>query len=295
MTGQQRFDVIVIFSHPYPGNVNRLRAWYERFGDVCIVTPPDGGGDAVFEVGSFCWQAAVVAALRARPRQHEHTLVVHDDLFIAPNADLHGLLGDNPTSAAITHRGLPIAGASTKQWMWMLDAVVKWGCSNLPGLGVGTDDCRSVLTQSLMYRARPEMVEQLPQSWVVVDPDGDPYHAWAAAHAHQVHRDDGIFRFGLPLSAGYADYFTFPNRIEDEVEDFLARTVRCGMFCETAVPTMFAWSGLRLVDCSAQFDVRWGDRREDTEFASLSELERYFAQHPEILGVHPVKTSRFRD
>ena len=33
------FDVIVVFSHPFPNNVQRLRNSYEPFGDVFIVTP----------------------------------------------------------------------------------------------------------------------------------------------------------------------------------------------------------------------------------------------------------------
>ena len=106
---------------------------------------------------------------------------------------------------------------------------------------------------------------------------------------------DGVFRFGLPLSAGFSDYFTFPNWFAGEAEDFLARTVRCGIFCEVAVSTMLQWSGLDLVEMSWAFDLRWGAGREGSLPDSVAGLVQYFRDNPGIIGVHPVKTSRFVD
>jgi len=289
------FDVIVVFNHPFPGNVERARAWNSRFGPVSVVAPPDGGGEVTYEVGSYFWQAAVVAALRASPRKHAHTLVIQDDALLAPDLDLGALLGSEPDNTALCHTAVPLAGPLMSGWPWTLRQALLWSRSGDSLFGVGTYDARQTLLNSKIYRRNSERIGRLPVASMIPDPDGDPKRPWAAPLQGLLPIGEKGYSFGIPFYHGFSDFFTFPNRIADEVEDFLARTVRCGIFCEIAIPTMLRWSGVSVVSCSQRFDTRWGEERAGLEFRSQREVAEFFSQHPELIGAHPIKFSLLED
>jgi len=288
-------DLIVVFNHPFPVNIPRIRSWYEPFGDVCVVTPVDGGGDVVYDTGSFLWQAAVVAALRSRPRRHGHTLVVHDDLLLAPGLDVMGLLGSDPGNSALHHFLWNLAGPVLGGWQWNARVALTWGAPMEAIGGFGLMDCASVLRGSAIYRRRERAIAALPEARLTMEHASDTHHSATAFLADRIKMSGNEFRFGLPLYAGFSDYFTFPNTMADDVEDFLARTVRCNLFCEVAIPTMLVWSGMRLMPCHDNFNDVWGADRVRTAFRSLDDVRKVFADDPDLIGIHPVKMSRFVD
>ena len=286
-------DVIVVFNHAYPSNIPRVRSWYGRFGDVTVVTPVDGGGDVQYDTGSFLWQSAVVAALRAVPRRHEHTLVVHDDVLLAPDLDVLGLLPN--ADSAVCHVNWALMGRLLTGWGWNLRIALAWSSPMDSLFGSGTMNCATVLGNSLLHRRRAAEISQLPEARFSSDDEEDSRRPWATGLQQRVPFPDGEFRFGLPLRFGFSDYFTFPNYLAVEVEDFLARTVRCNLFCEVAIPTMLAWSGLELVPCKERFDDLWGAARVGLGLTSLADVRTFFADRPDLLGIHPVKMSVFTD
>lgn len=285
-------DIIVIFNNPFPRQVEAVRRWYEPLGDVCIATPVDGGGDVIYETGSFTWQAAVVAALRKRERRHEHTLVLHDDVVLRPGLDVLSLLGDDPASSALCHSNWVLATPVISGWTWSLRVALGWEHSMHHEFGMLADDCAAVLKNSLLYQRNEAFISTLPEARLAFGEGGDPRRPWAEELQKFLPARKGHYWFGLPLRFGVSDYFTFPNRISVEVEDFFARTVRCSLFSELAVPTMLGWSGLQLVSHPQRFDDRWSDDRSGLEFHSEADIRAYFESAPELIGAHPIKFSR---
>jgi hypothetical protein len=286
-------DVIVVFNHPFPSNIPRVRSWYGPFGDVTVVTPVDGGGDVQYDTGSFLWQSAVVAALRSVPRRHANTLVVHDDVLLSPGLDVLGML-PGPDSA-LCHVNWALAGSVLTGWGWNLRISLGWSSPMDSLFGIGTMNCGTVLRNSLVHRRRAHEIARLPEARFLRDEEEDARRPFATPLQDLLPFRDDQFAFGLPLRFGFSDYFTFPNSLAHEVEDFLARSVRCNLFCEVAIPTMLAWLGLNLVPCRDRFEDLWEAARTQLGLRTMDDVRALFAERPDIIGIHPIKMSTFID
>lgn len=282
-----------MFNNPFPQNVARIREWYAPFGDVCVATPIDGGGDVIYETGSYTWQAGVVAALRGRERRHEHTLVVHDDVLLAPGLDVVSLLGDHHHDAVLCHSNWTLAASVPSGWRWSLRVAAGWQWPMDYDLSALLDDCAAVLKASALYRRNESAIQRLPEARLQVEDDRLSGGPWAAAILEHLPLRGDTYWFGLPLRFGISDYFTFPNSIADEATDFLARTVRCNLFSEVAVPTMLGWSNKQIVSHHDRFDDRWtADTRSGLAFVTMDDVRAYFAARPDLIGAHPIKLSQ---
>jgi hypothetical protein len=104
------------------------------------------------------------------------------------------------------------------------------------------------------------------------------------------------FDFGLPLYIGNSDFFMFPNSLAPVIEDFLRRSLECGLFVEIAIPTLVAWLGLPVrYEHSRQLIPFGEDYKMFQNLKSISDLEQFFIENPKVLSIHPVKFSGFNE
>jgi hypothetical protein len=270
-----------------------VREWYSHLDDVCIVTPPGGGGDIEYYTGSYLWQAAIVEYLLERPETSGSTVVTGDDLLLRPEVALDDLLGPNPEET-VCHPGIwPVTGRLMRDWYWVPRIALTWHYPMNPLFGNGTLNNHETLLGSEIYLRNRDTIDQLPKTRLGVEIDAATSELWldraAAQLTPQGHVDYGL---GVPIYAGYSDFFTFPNSYSSDFVDFLRRSVRANMFVETAIPTMLQWSELSIVEVADRLEVLWEADREQLNFTSLDQVDAYFDSHPHVVGAHPIKLSK---
>jgi hypothetical protein len=292
--------VLVIMNHVHPELVPRVRRQFSRFDDVCIATPPGGEGDIDYYTGSFTYQSAVVQYLRsyASPDTGQ-TLVVHEDVALA--ADLSFLSQfDDTDDRVLCHDPQLIRGRLFPGWDWNFRVLASWSQPMDSAVGSGVTDSPEVLRRTRLYKQHEYWFSMLGNAtfdWTVGDssippPANSLLRSWFGGNSG----DHMSYDFGLPLFYGFSDYFTFPNSIAADVEQFLSATVSVGLFAEVAVPTMLVWLGRELVRGAETFDLLWGHARDSVaHITSDLALVEYFAARPGVFGVHPVDLSRFAE
>jgi hypothetical protein len=86
----------------------------------------------------------------------------------------------------------------------------------------------------------------------------------------------------------------FPNSKARVIEDFLRRSIECGLFVEIAIPTLAKWLDLPI--CYEQHRQHFPLGDDWNMFQNLNcfmDIERYFEENPDVLSIHPVKFSGF--
>lgn len=286
-------DLLVIFNHRYESVVDDVVDYNRRFSDNVVVAAPFATpGGVQYSSGVFYAQGAIVEYLAADRYRNEYTLVIHDDLVLNPTLEVAELLPEHGEAVRIYKTRL-LEDAMNATWFWQLRVLTNWFTPRSNPFGTGVDSPRELLATSRLYAHNRELIEAMGTSRLTIGEDPKNISMILDAWIETNFPGCRDFTFGLPLFMGNADYLLFPNRHADLIEDFLRRTVECGLVSEVAVPTMANWLGLPLhFDRERQVlqtGVDWF-----TDVTSLADIDALFAAHPELISVHPIKFSRLR-
>lgn len=301
-----RPHVCVIYNHPHPETVDIVRDWNSQFGDVTIVAPPGGGGDVEYYTGSYLFQAALVEFLKARAPSAGYTIVCGDDMVLNPTFDIEalkqfpdsdqflfggdGLLPEEESCSVRVDPTTPRRLDEAPHWFWSNHVAIAMIDPMSRETGSGDMNPTDLLRGSDIWRAHNARISEMPITrWV---PDAQFRPRWVQLLMNRLAGESGYVTIDVPLFFGYSDFFVFSNADAGMIADFLARTVRAKLFVEVAIPTMVAWSGRSTTLLHGRLDIRWGESRREFEFNDLDEVRRYFEEHPECVGIHPVKWSR---
>ena len=285
-------NLLIIFNHRHESVVDRVIDYNRRFtSQISIAAPFAAPGVIQYSSGCTLAQGAIVEYLHERAPDAGYTVVIHDDLVLNPRTDLHDLLPESGEWVRL-YRTRLMEGRMTPTWFWQFRVLAAWFTPKTSPFGTHVNDPAGLLRSSALYAANEGLIRGMGTSRLSIE--GDPQAispvlaAWVDAHMS----GRTTFDLGLPLFMGNADYLVFPNRWAPLIEDFLRRTIECGLMSEVAVPTLAAWLGLPMhFDADRQI-LRTGERAF-TELTSVDAIERYFEQHPDLLSIHPVKFSRF--
>jgi hypothetical protein len=285
-------DLLVIFNHRHEEVLDAVLDYNRRFSDNVVAAAPFAAPDVVqYSSGVFLAQGAIVEYLAGRRFRGDYTLVIHDDLVLNPALHLEDLVpaGDDVVRM---YRTRLLAGTMTRTWSWQLRVLTNWLTPRSNPFGTGVNDPADLLRSSLLHRRNRDVIEALGTSRLTVGEDPASISAVLAAWIETHFPGQREFDLGLPLFMGNADYLLFPNHLAPLIEDFLRRTIECGLMSEVAVPTLANWLGLPLEHDSERQYLRTGTDWF-TDVTSVGDIESLFSRDPHLISVHPIKFSRF--
>jgi hypothetical protein len=284
-------DLLVIFNHRHEEVLDEVLNYNSRFSENVVAAAPFASPGVVqYSSGVFLAQGAIVEYLAGRRFRADYTLVIHDDLALNPQLRLEDLVSEQ--DVVRMYRTRLLEGSLTPTWAWQLRAMTAWFTPRSNPFGTGVNDPSNLLRSSLLYGENRALIEEWGSSRLTLGAEPTEISAVMAAWIETHFPGQREFDFGLPLFMGNADYLLFPNRMAPLIEDFLRRTIECGLMSEVAVPTLANWLGLPLVfDHDRQF-LRTGTEWF-TDIRSVGDLEALFGKNPDLVSVHPVKFSRF--
>lgn len=288
----QDHTVLVIMNHPIPAVVGLVSEWFAQHGNVVIATPLHGGGDLEFDTGSYLFQGAVVEYLRQGGANTGHTIVVHDDLPLSQHFHADAVLVSEDMS--LCHIVQPLGGSLYSDWVWKPRVFASMARSRDEVLGSGLASPSDALRQTVLYKRNSVNVDAFAESTFTWEGDDQPSPLWFSAWLRESGFNESSASIGVPLFYGMSDFFSFPNSLGDAILEFLRVTLECRLFVECAIPTMLAWSGLELRQCYKEVHYDWGQGPHDLRsIDGVEQLTQFFDGNPELIGVHPVKFSRF--
>ncbi len=287
-------DLLVIFNHRHESILDKVLDYNGRFSDNIVAAAPFAAPGVVqYSSGVYLAQGAIVEYLATRRYRGDYTLVIHDDLVLNPTLDLSELAPGAEQIVRIYKTRL-MDGNLTPTWFWQVRVLASWFTPRTGLGGTGVNDPKELLATSLLYAQNQELIESMGVSRLAVEVDPSSISASLAAWMNTHFPGQREFDLGLPLFMGNADYLLFPNRHAVVIEDFLRRTVESGLMSEVAVPTLANWLGLPLTFDKERQVLQTGTVW-NTDITSVADIESLFAERPELISVHPVKFSRFRD
>lgn len=290
----EKITLVVVFNHHHSSAKNLVKRYNSRFSEHVRIAAPFGGSETIrYSSGSYLWQGAIVEYLRDLKDIDGFTLFIHDDLVLNSSLELHELIEDELEFLRLyqAHR---VGGNLGTTWPWLLRVLTNWFTPKHQSFGTGVDDVVSVLKDSLLYQENQIYIDSLGSSRFVLEDGDSPISGLLSAWINRYFPDRTEFDFGLPLFAGISDFFMFPNSKARIVDDFLRRSIECGLFVEIAIPTLAKWLGLPIRYEQHRQHFPLGD--DCNMFQNLNcfeEIERYFEENPEVLSIHPVKFSSF--
>lgn len=285
--------LLIVFNHHHEAIVNRVLQYNNRFcSEIQIATPFNTSQGLRYSTGSYLWQGALVAYLQELDSAEGHTLVIHDDVALNSALNLDDLA---PVSGEVVrfHKTYRLSGSIGMKWAWQFRTLTNWFSSKSVLFGSGCDDVVAILKGSLLYQQNQERIDALGSSRLDLEDDVQQIPiltAWLQTYFP----DRKQFDFELPLFVGNADFFMFPNSQAPLIEDFLRRSLECGLFVEVAIPTLVEW-----LTCPTIFEherqmLPFGEEYAMFEgLTSISDIEDFFSRSPDLLSIHPVKFSRF--
>ena len=289
-------SLVVVFNHHHAGTIKLVQEYNSRFNcPVHIAAPFDGEEVIRYSSGSYLWQGAVVEYLSDLQNDSGYTLFIHDDLVLNASLQLSELEDVEPHYIRFydSHK---VNGILDPQWPWTIRAMTNWFTPKHQSFGTGVDDVVQVLKGSLLYKRNQIYIDSLQSSTFMLENGHPPLPEILSAWIDCYFPGRTEFDFGLPLYAGISDFFMFPNAYASEIEDFLRRSVECGLFVEIAIPTLVHWLGLPVYyEGNRQLFPLGNDWNMFHHLQSIESIEQYFAENPDLLSIHPVKFSRFSE
>jgi|GEM_PF-6561174 len=289
-------SLVVVFNHHHAEAKKLVQEYNSRFNcPVHIAAPFDGEEIIRYSSGSYLWQGAIVEYLSDLKNYDGYTLFIHDDLVLNAYMQLSELEDDEPHFIRLYHSH-KVNGISDPLWPWTIRALTNWFTPKHQSFGTGVDDVVQILKGSLVYKRNRIYIDSLNSSKFVLESGRPPLPEILSVWIDRYFPGRTEFDFGLPLYAGISDFFMFPNTYASEIEDFLRRSIECGLFVEIAIPTLVHWLGLPVHHGgNRQLFPLGSDWNMFNHLRSIEEIEQYFVEHPELLSIHPVKFSRFKE
>jgi hypothetical protein len=288
-------SLVIVFNHHYSVALNLVKKYNSRFSDnISIAAPFDELGVIRYSTGSYLWQGAIVEYLGKLENYEGSTLVIHDDLVLNSGLTMSDLASEDLERVRFSHT-FKFQGDINLNWPWQFRVLTNWFTPKHILFGSGTDDVVEILKDSLLYKRNQRYIDSLEPSRLNLAQDHTT-HELVKTWANFYFPNRTEFDFGLPLFIGNSDFFMFPNSYAPLIEDFLRRTLECGLFVEIAIPTLVEWLGLPIHFEQPRQLIPFGENYNMfQDLKSLDDIEKFFVAHPEVLSIHPVKFSKFSE
>lgn len=292
--------LVVLFNHPFPKNIDKLRAIYgDRFDDIVflmpIVTVNDPAVITVFRGGyNFHGQVADALAM-LEARKNDLYLFCQDDLLLNPaltpanfwrNAHFDRYDGFLPEPESFS-------GPGREHWPWndrVLSRITE-PTSVLYGGGVEafTHYLPPVEEARLRFARYGITSETAPKPW---SPEPSPVRGGLLG---RVTRGPALTKpLPYPLAVAFSDFFALRRDALQPVAQYFGLFAAMDLFVEVSVATamILGCKNLcRLGDTPWQVQVDWTDRRELAKRAPQTLASAYQSFSDTLLYSHPVKLS----
>ncbi len=307
MTASPRGCLVIIFNHPYPGNVSKLRQIYSsRFSLVVFLMPIEQMNDAdVFTVyrGSYTFHGFIADARQFLSKiDVDFFVFAADDLLINPDfgeRELHARLHLDRFDGYIPQfRSLSVPSVQVGNiddfggdwhengrgpWFWTGRVLSRVHAPRHQLFGSGCEAAWSYLPsrEEAMRRFAAFGMSSL----------ASPIQVSAASPW----RNQDL---PYPLAVGISDFFVVRNDALTNFYQYCGVLAALDIFVEVAVPTALVLACERLgTSADTSLQCRWTYTRSDVPFGLLDAIgystvcQKF---HDNLLFIHPVKFSQVR-
>lgn len=307
MTASPRGCLVIIFNHPYPGNVGKLRQIYSsRFARVVFLMPFEQMNDAdVFTVyrGSYTFHGFIADAGQFLSKiDADFFVFAADDLLINPDfgeRELHARLHLDRFDGYISQfRSLStpsVQAGNTDDfgndwhangrgpWPWTDRVLSRVHAPKRHLLGSG---CESALS----YLPRREEAVSRFAAFGMSSLAGPTHGSASAPWRHQ--------DLPYPMAAGMSDFFVVRNDALTKFYQYCGALAALDIFVEVSVPTALVLACEKLgtsADTSLQCKWTYTGSGSPIGFDEAIDYSRVCQEfHENLLFIHPVKFSKVR-
>lgn len=296
-----RCTLVILFNHPFPKNIGKLRAIYgERFDDIVFLMPVIRVDDpAVITVyrGGFNFHGHVADALDAlEARGSELYMFCQDDLLLHPaltpssfwqNAsfDQHDGFIPEPKS---------FSGPGHEDWFWNDRVLSRLAEPTSPLFGGGVE----AFTRHLpgVDEARVRFARYNIDAMVYPKP-WPPKPGWAGLLGRAVKGKASPAPLPYPLAVAFSDFFALRRDALRPVGQYLGLFAAMDLFVEVSIPSAMilgCQNVATLGDTPWSVHIDWTDRNELASRAPTDLETVYEGFGNSLLYTHPVKLSTLR-
>lgn len=290
--------LVILFNHPFPANLPKLRAIYgQRFPDIVFVMPlvkVDDPDVVLSYRGSYDFHGLVVDALPTlRARDSDAFVFIQDDLLLNPELNASNIaekLQLDRYDGAITN--VETFWSDTSDWSWNSRVASRLLMSMDIVYGSGVERWERLLppAEAAAEKLAKYGVEQLRPT------NRQPWRNPLGQLKYRVRVALGRTRaeeIPYPLASGFSDFFAIRRDALDTAGHLLGIFAAMNLFVETAIPTalVLGCDKLACVERNGwRCDIDWTDRK--TLLAQRAKLTDIYARFaPDMLYIHPVKLS----
>lgn len=296
-----RCTLVILFNHPFPKNISKLRAIYgERFDDIVflmpVITVDDPSVITVYR-GGFNFHGHVADALDAlEARGSELYLFCQDDLLLHPALTPSSFwqIADFDQHDAFIPKPESFSGPGREGWYWNDRVLSRLAepTSSLFGGGVeaftrhlpGADEARARFAR---YGIDATIY---PKPW-------PPKLGRASLFGRAVSGAAAPALLPYPFAVAFSDFFALRHDALRPVGQYFGLFAAMDLFVEVSVPSAMILGCQHLAtltDTPWSVHIDWTDREELASRAP-TDLQTVYAGFVEsMLYTHPVKLSTLR-
>lgn len=290
-----RCTLVILFNHPFPKNINKLRAIYaDRFDDIIFLMPVVEVDDpAVVTVyrGGFNFHGHVADSLEVlRARDSDLYLFCQDDLLLHPALTPDDFWRD---AGFDRHDGFipepeSFSGPGRENWPWNDRVLSRISDPTSLLYGGGVEAFTKHLPPADEARRRFErhgiMASAYPKAWPNPDRGG--------LLGRTPRGTPGMLPY--PLAVGFSDFFALRRDALPSVGRYLGLFAAMDLFVEVSIATamILGCEALAtLADTPWQVHIDWTDRETLARTAPRDLATVYDGFSETLLYTHPVKLS----